>query len=104
MLLHCHPGGNPGADLKSISHRSYLWEVEFERELIKETIYLSQGGVLNRDRAAQDKRRTSASPQKEERRPTSSPERRRSKSPEAREVNPQPQTLNPKTYTLNLKP
>ena len=29
----CHPGGNPGANLKSISHRCYLQEVAFEWEL-----------------------------------------------------------------------
>ena len=28
-----HPGGNPGANLKSISHRYYLQDVAFEREL-----------------------------------------------------------------------
>ena len=44
-----HPGGNPGSNLKSISHRCYLREVESEWELTKETIYLPlgclQGGV-----------------------------------------------------------
>jgi hypothetical protein len=35
MLVH-HPGGNPGANLKSISHRYYLREVGFEGELTKE--------------------------------------------------------------------
>ena len=43
------PGGNPGAHLKSISHRCHLREVEFEWELTKDTIYLPlaclQGGV-----------------------------------------------------------
>ena len=30
VILHTpHPGGNPGANLKSISHRCYLFEVEF---------------------------------------------------------------------------
>ena len=38
-----HPGGNPWANLKSISHRYYLREVAFERELTKETIYLPLG-------------------------------------------------------------
>ena len=38
-----HPGGDPGANLKSISHRCYLWEVAFEWELTKETIYLPLG-------------------------------------------------------------
>ena len=36
------PGGNPGANLRSISHRCYLREVVFEWELKKETIYLPQ--------------------------------------------------------------
>ena len=44
-----HPGGNPGANLESISHRCYLREVAFEWELTEETIYLPlgclQGGV-----------------------------------------------------------
>ena len=30
-----HPGGNPGANLKSISHRCYLFEVAFASELTK---------------------------------------------------------------------
>ena len=38
-----HPGGNPGAIRKSISHRCYLWEVAFEWEFTKETIYLPLG-------------------------------------------------------------
>ena len=46
-----HPGLELGANLKSISHRCYLWEVAFEWELIKETIYLPlsclQRGVVN---------------------------------------------------------
>ena len=33
-----HPGGNPGANLKSISHRCHLFEVAFVWELTKETI------------------------------------------------------------------
>ena len=36
-------GGNPGANLKSISHRFYLLEVAFEWELTKETISLPLG-------------------------------------------------------------
>ena len=44
-----HPGGNPGANLKSISHRCHLFEVAFEWELTKETTHLPlgclQGGV-----------------------------------------------------------
>ena len=33
-----HPGDNPGANLKSISHRCYLGEVALEVELTKEII------------------------------------------------------------------
>jgi hypothetical protein len=48
---HYCPGGNPGANRKSISHRCYLREEAFERELTKETIYLPlgclQGGTLS---------------------------------------------------------
>jgi len=40
-----HPGGNPGANFKSISHRSYLREVAFEWELTKETIVLPLGCI-----------------------------------------------------------
>ena len=46
--LVIYPGGNPGANLKSISHRCCLREVAFEWELTKETIDLPlsclQGG------------------------------------------------------------
>ena len=35
-VARSHPGGNLGANLKSISHRCYLQELEFERELTKE--------------------------------------------------------------------
>ena len=38
-----HPGGNPGANLKSTAHRCYLREVAFEWALTKETIYLPLG-------------------------------------------------------------
>ena len=38
-----HPGGNSGANLKSISHMCYLREVAFEWELTKETINLPLG-------------------------------------------------------------
>ena len=31
-----HPGGNPGANFKSISHRCHLFEVAFPLELTKE--------------------------------------------------------------------
>ena len=34
----CHPGGIPGANLKLISHRCYLFEVAFVWELTEETI------------------------------------------------------------------
>ena len=38
-----HPGGNPGANLKSISLKCYLQEVAFEWELTEQTIYLPLG-------------------------------------------------------------
>ena len=38
-----HPGGNPGANLKSISHKCHLFEVAFVWELTKETIHLPLG-------------------------------------------------------------
>jgi len=38
-----HPGGNPGANLKSISHKCHLFEVAFVWELTKETIVLPLG-------------------------------------------------------------
>ena len=45
-----HLGGNPGADIKSISHICYLREVSYGYELTKSTIHLPlgclQGGVL----------------------------------------------------------
>ena len=58
-----HPGGNLGADLKSIyrrwtnlksiSHRCYLFEVAFVWELTKETVILPlgylQGGLWDRN-------------------------------------------------------
>ena len=44
-----HPGGNPGANLKLISHGCHLSEVAFKWELTKETIDLPlcclQGGL-----------------------------------------------------------
>ena len=40
---HSHPGGNPGANIKTISHKYYIREEEFECELTKETIYLPLG-------------------------------------------------------------
>ena len=39
----CHPGGNPWANLKSISHRCYLFEVAVVWALTKETIVLPLG-------------------------------------------------------------
>ena len=41
-----HPGGNPGTNPKSISHRCYLREVAFEWGLTKETTYLPLGCLL----------------------------------------------------------
>jgi len=38
-----HPGVELRANLKSISHRCYLFEVEFVWELTKETIHLPLG-------------------------------------------------------------
>ena len=38
-----HPGGNPKANLKSISHRCYPRVVTFEWKVTKETIYLPLG-------------------------------------------------------------
>ena len=38
-----HPGGNPGANLKSISHRSHPILVAFAWELTKETTNLPLG-------------------------------------------------------------
>jgi len=38
-----HSGGNPGANLKSISQGCYLFEVAFVWELTKETIVLPLG-------------------------------------------------------------
>ena len=47
-----HLRSNPGANLKSISHRCYLREVAFEWELTQETFYLPlsclQGGSYQR--------------------------------------------------------
>ena len=43
QLVSSHPGGNPGANLKSISHRCHPILVAFVWELTKETIYLPLG-------------------------------------------------------------
>ena len=40
LLVVNHPGGNPGENIKSDSHRCYLREVAFVWELTKETIHL----------------------------------------------------------------
>jgi len=40
-----HPGGNPGANLQSISHRCYPILVAFVWVLTKETIHLPLGGL-----------------------------------------------------------
>jgi len=42
-VRRCHPGGNPGANRESISHRCYLFEIAFVWELTKETIHLPLG-------------------------------------------------------------
>ena len=42
-LSLCRSGGNPGANLKPISHRCYLFEVAFVWELTRETIVLPLG-------------------------------------------------------------
>ena len=39
------PGGNQGANRKSIFHRCYIREVAFEREMTKETIHLPLGSL-----------------------------------------------------------
>ena len=41
--LGFHPGGNPEAQVKSISHRCYLFKVAFVWDLTKETIHLPLG-------------------------------------------------------------
>jgi len=43
LILQNHPGGNPGANLKSISHRCHPILVAFVWELTKETIHLPLG-------------------------------------------------------------
>jgi len=43
MKVGIHPGGNPGANLKSTSHRYYLFEIAFVWQLTKETIVLPLG-------------------------------------------------------------
>ena len=43
VLRQHHPGGNPGANLKSISRRYYLFEIALVCELTEETIHLPLG-------------------------------------------------------------
>ena len=43
ILLVLHPGGKPGANPKSISHRCYLFGVAFVWQLTQETIVLPLG-------------------------------------------------------------
>ena len=38
-----HPGGTPGANHESISHRCYLFEVAFVWEVTKEIVFLPLG-------------------------------------------------------------
>ena len=47
-LDRSHPGGRPGANLKSISHKCDLREVAFAWELTKETIHLPLGCLQGR--------------------------------------------------------
>ena len=49
-----HPEGNPEANLKSTSHRCYLFEVAFVWEVTKETIDLHLGCLQGGQRAAAD--------------------------------------------------
>ena len=43
ILSRVHPGGNPGVNFKSISHRCYLRHVAFVWKLTEEIIDLPQG-------------------------------------------------------------
>ena len=43
LCVRYHPGGNPGANLKSISHRYFLREAAFEWVLTTKSIYLPLG-------------------------------------------------------------
>ena len=56
-LVEVHPGGNPGANFKSISHRCYLLEVALVQELTKETIDLPLGCLQGAERRARTARR-----------------------------------------------
>ena len=56
LRLVCHPGVEMRANLKSISHRCYLFEIACVRELTKQTIHLPlgclQGGILPTTRSS----------------------------------------------------
>jgi len=56
-----HPGVELRANLKSISHRCYLFEVAFVWELTKETIDLPLGRLQGGAPSARDRHRTSTS-------------------------------------------
>ena len=62
----CHPEGNPGANFKSISHRCYLREVEFEWELTNKKIYLPLGCLQGGTRVVGTYTRLVGLPQEEE--------------------------------------
>ena len=61
-----HPGGNPGANLKSIFHRCYLFEVAFIWELTKDTIVLPMG-CLQGDTEPRNAKRQTQRPEPETR-------------------------------------
>ena len=46
IAVHPGPGGNPGANIKTISHKCYLEGVAFVCELTRETIDLPLGGSI----------------------------------------------------------
>ena len=62
MEQKSHPGGNPGANLKSISHGRYLCEVVFVWELTEETINFPlcclQGGGQDAEENKKNARRS----------------------------------------------
>ena len=53
--MGCHPGGNPGANLKLISHRCYLFAVAFVWELNEETIVLPLGCLQGGEESKREK-------------------------------------------------
>ena len=70
VVLH-HPGGNPGANLKSISHRCRPIMVAFVWELTKETIVVplgclqgGRGGALSAPRGARAQPRAALLPRR----------------------------------------